>query len=385
MFNYVDIIRRQNELEEKKENLHRDRINLVTPLYNLQNQYPEVLKSLPDNFDSVDPYRFDVRLEALTEDVEISSIEEPIKENIINLINDIRKELKVINNKQRIYDRFLEESVKLEKLKRENYLEGIYNETAEIKENIERLKKEIEDYKKEFQLGIDKNYDKEILNTFNSVIIRKENEIRNLKYRVREIYKEPGLLEEITLYKEEKDKLEKKHIEPNEEERKKLFEEKLNSNKGLNLQTNGNDNEITENLQENKEDIDKIIEDVKELISEDKNSNEETNKNDVDFVLVEDETPEEKSLAVIEHENNNPQTDEEKVEAVKPEKPKKVKSKHKASPELIKKIKKYGAVGLGIASIGIAITTLILNPAIAGWALGAGLILSETKESLVKK
>ena len=76
MYSYVDIIRRERELVEKKDDLHIQRINLVSPLYNLRNQYRYIFRVLPDDFNSVDPHKFDKRLEVLIDDIEVSSLTE---------------------------------------------------------------------------------------------------------------------------------------------------------------------------------------------------------------------------------------------------------------------------------------------------------------------
>ena len=74
-----------------------------------------------------------------------------------------------------------------------------------------------------------------------------------------------------------------------------------------------------------------------------------------------------------------------KIKTVKPELAKKVKEKHKAGPKLMEFMKKYAAPAVGIAAIGAAVVGLFLNPGAAAIAFGSGLVLSEAKDSVLKK
>ena len=406
MYSYVDIIRRERELVEKKDDLHIQRINLVSPLYNLRNQYRYIFRVLPDDFNSVDPHKFDKRLEVLIDDIEVSSLTEQKKEETIDLINNIIKKLNVINNKQDMYDKFLIESVGPEKEKRRQYLEEVNNKTQEIIAKIELYEKIIEERITDREKYSEMGYEPAILKGFDIAIEEYKEKIKLLKNDLRKIYSEKGLAEEIELYRSElsenelitEPKLEEtkedliienknttyEEVEDNQEELENTIIEMPEENKEkesdetrVELPEEETPQSIIVPLAEENKPVEFKIEEIDDTNSQITNEEEKKEKTENKLAEIPEEFHEMSNFDESQYEEVNDQ-EREIIEkglcySIIPEPYKYPVSIHKASEKLIAKARKFVTLSLGITIVGAA---LALNPVI-GSVLGAGLITKE--------
>lgn len=229
MSNYVEIMNRINELDKQRKDLRIERVNEISSLHDYRKKYPYQFADLPGNPDNIEP-----------EDVEIvlgiskyrlkntDSIADAERKEIINQINRVSENVKRINSEYDQIDEVFINELSVEKAKREEYLEEIYNKTEDLVNQISEIEKSIDIHREGMEDAIEKGYEIEIIRSFENVIAKKQNEIKKLRNEIRSIYSEKGLTEEIELYKEEKSKIERLKLEQIEREKQeKLATEKI--------------------------------------------------------------------------------------------------------------------------------------------------------------
>lgn len=391
MYSYLDIKRRENELLEKIDSIKKERIDLVSPFYELKKQYPDTFGVLLDNYEGLESEKFDTRLEILIENIETSNLEN--KDELITSIGNVRDRFKVINNKERMYNRFLNESVSPEKEKRENYLREVYIKTRIIEKKLEKNNLLIKEYEVKRNELIEKGFESKIINAFNNVIdydLHNANE--RLKNELRKLYIETGLSEEIEAYYKDNEK-ELDYIardiskEILGESKKEKVDNVITSNSIISeddketIQLEEQGKVTFKDHEETTQNLAIILPEKTELVATKKDEIPEVKEQD--FVIVEDSKSDGKESDKEEEKNKS------QLDAIIPETTKKVINIHKASPELMKKIVKNGSIALGVVAIASAVFAVLSNPVLIGnvalAALGGGLITSQIEEKALKK
>jgi len=339
--NYVDITNAENKILEQIETLTREKENIIDILYKYQNKYSSYisLDVIATNF-NIKTLNLEVANEILNSIKVIfkySSLPEEEKQETYNIFERLQNRLKENFDKSTIYPEMLE-TIRLKKEARRKFLEQEYQKyqdiVKQIKSNTDRM-----DFLEQEKEKTD--WEQNIIDAFANEIEKYEKKNINLKEKLNKLKEDKQLTEELALYaKEQNKKLENIEEKNNEQEE-----------------------EMTENIgfDEKEEQKLEVVEDTK------------------------------KETSLVPVNNIEPQIEEEiteetpNLEAITPEKPKKVKNKHKANFNLIAGLKKYGGPALGIIGIGIAVVAAISNPFLITSALGAGLVISEAKNHTLKK
>ena len=329
MYTYIELKEQEKKIFEQIEEIRGKNFEAIKELIELSKTYQEEFRILPKELKTTSFYKMHSRLEVLKEEIEISTIDEEAKNTIIKLIDLVDEKITENNIKLKECDeQLLENTIQIEH--RRAYIE---EKIKLIESNYDKIAKL--DKKKELHQQIIDNgdIDERVKEEAKKVIANIEIEKALLIKENNEILKEENLKEDI--------------IELNKEEQ----------------------------LEEPKK--------------------EEKKKEEVTTIAVadvsEENTPEVSIEERIEEAFETPELSEEITEEqpelmpVTPEEPQEVVNVHRASPELIGKIKKAGKVGLGILVIGAAVAAIIANP-MALFAIPAGgLLLDQAKEKLLKK
>lgn len=434
MSNYVEIMNRINELDEQRKKLRIERLNEISSLYDYRRKYPYQFADLPGNPDNLEPEDIEVVLGIAKYRLKNTpSINEEERTEIINQINIVNENVAKINERYNEIDEIFINEIAVEKARREEYLEEVYNKTEDLVNQISKIEQSVELHRKGLEEAIEKGYEVEIIQSFESVITKKQNEIGRLTDEIRIIYSESGLKEEIELYKEEKTKIEKQELERLEREKQEKFEtekkqrieeirrkaaiskieeiEKEQPKREQMQEESKNNEEVqperitpvvdekpkeptaekTEDSLTKREQFAKTLEEYKKSLErfDTKTKEEQENIADIEEPQQEEtkDTPEEvqeKSSTPEEKTVEKEKSDIEKIEPLIPEKPKKVVSKHKASEKLIAAVKKYGGRALGITAIGVATILISGSPMLGVLAGTAGLAIYNKIEKMNK-
>ena len=327
MYTYIELKEQEKKIFEQIEEIRGKNFEAIKELIELSKTYQEEFRILPKELKTTSFYKMHSRLEVLKEEIEISSIDEEAKNTIIKLIDLVDEKITENNIKLKECDeQLLDNTIQMEK--RRAYIE---EKIKLIESNYDKIAKL--DKKKELHQQIIDNgdIDERVKEEAKKVIANIEIEKALLIKENNEILKEENLKEDI--------------IELNKEEQ--LEEPK-------------------------KEKIDEVTTIAVEDVSEE----------NIPEVSIEER---------IEEAFETPELSEEITEEqpelmpVTPEEPQEVVNVHRASPELIGKIKKAGKVGLGILVIGAAVAAIIANPMALLAIPAGGLLLDQAKEKLLKK
>lgn len=365
MNNYAELKNKEQELREQYNKLANERRNIIGPVYRVAVEYPNLIPEqlLSKNFENIEIHSLETRIIVAIDNIESSELSETKKASIIEELSKSQRDISEnVRNSDKIWDE--ERKIALEKSQRAVELQETYDKLNELKKEIEMINTQIKTYE-----GIKYQMQQDGINS--KAIEGVTEEINDLKNKRQEcvdiinnIISQPGLEEELNAFIEDKE-IENKKIEEakNKEEAEKKEAEKKRHAQELREKIAREKVERELEQEQENEEADFVIEEV----SEEKKEGESA------------PTPEKK---VEETSEKDP------LEPVKPEKPKRPISKHKASPELIAKIKKIAKPAIGLTLIGLAVSAVIANPLlianVLGAAMGGGLVFDELKNSIKK-
>lgn len=360
MNNYAELKNKENELREQYKNLSIERINIMAPLYNVANKYPNLIPEqiLSKNLDNIEIHTLESRIIIAIDNIENSELAESEKISIIENLGKIQSEIrKNVKNSDKIWKE--EVNVATQKAKRAIELQETNDKLNELKKEIEMIDKQIAKYsslKSEMQQN---GINPKVIEGLNEEIDELLNKRQTCVDKINLIINEQGIEEELNAFIDDKN-IENQKIE---EAKAKVEAEAKDEEKR------------------------KHAEELREKMAREKAERElEQEQEKADFV-VEPVSEEKKDEEPAPKTKEEP-TEKDPLEPVKPEKPKRPRSKHKASPELIAKLKKFAKPAIGITLIGLAVSAVIANPLlianVLGAAMGGGLIFDELKNSKSK-
>ena len=362
MNNYAELKNKEQELREQYNKLANERRNIIGPVYRVATEHPDLIPEqvLSKNFENIEIHRLERRITVAIENIESSELSESEKSSIIEELSKSQRDIEEnVRNADKILDE--ERKVALEKSQRAVELQETYDKLNELKKEIEMIDQQIKTYE-----GIKNQMQQDGINS--KAIEGVTEEINDLKNRRQQcvdkinlIISEPGIEEELEAFIEDKDI-----------ENKKLEEAKAKAE--------------AEAKEEEKR---KRVEELREKMARErakKELEEEQEQEKVDFVV--EEVPEGKKDGETVSEKKEEPKEKDPIEPVKPEKLKRPIGKHKASPELIARIKKFAKPAIGLTLIGLAVSAVIANPLlianVLGAAMGGGLVFDELKNSVKK-
>lgn len=309
------------------EELKTKKVQEFSKLGEFIEKYPDLFRVLPNDLSTVKSNRLDI----LKEDIAVSSLEDSEKETIINVINGIDREIvetdKVIKRHEDALAKTREEIEN-----REKYI----IETEERRSEYVRQIKEIDEKVKIHEsIANNETLDPSVRETAKSVIEKALESRKLLTAEIVNIFREPNYREDLEYFNKIKNQQEPQNEETPEREEATPEEEPTPEREG---------------------------ETPEEVPAQER----------------EGETPEVEPAQEREEETAV-------VEPVVPEEPRRVKSVHKASPELIAKLKQAGKTTLGVLAIGAAVAAIIANPLALAALPAGGLLWEQAKEHLKKK
>jgi len=368
MYNYIDIKRSEDEVNSRIEIIQNQRKQLLEPLYKLKSVHPTIFRVLPD--ENINSKKIESRLEVLEEDINLSMLSEKEKSNNINQIQELKKHINKLNDQEAAYESYLNETVYVNKEKRRKYLQEKLEKGQDLKEQLDKIKnriKELKEKKIEFQ---QENIEHNIIKAIDTQILLYESKCEEIRQELMRILDEPGIEEEFELLIKE-NKVDNMS-QTKKEEFDRMIKEVFGNQEKAEIPITETEDDKKENSEKKEENKEEKTEDNKKENSEKKEENKEAKAED-----NKKENPDKKE--------ENKEELEKKLKPLKKEKAKKVKSKHEASSLLKNKIKKFGAVSLGVITITTAMALFLANPLITLGSLTAGYVLSENKGIFKKK
>lgn len=369
MKSYVELKKLLSEELTEQKRLQEENILIYEKLLNFTSYYPEPFRILQKDVKDVNFSKLSIRLEVLKEEIELSNIKEEDKIRLYEVIELVNNRVKENLAKEKTLTKETNKEIK----ERKKYLQ---EKRVVIEANIRKVEMLDRKIKAHKQLINKNNIEDSIKENAKNIIDIFEKEKQEVKDQTVEIFESDKTLREdfILLFKEEKERKEK-----NKENKK---EEVIVAN-----------NEIKENI-ETQEEIeptmtpsiwsfasvaDKYEEKKMPIFNvKDLNLEEQKSEEKEETTLTKEEIVEEiaKNIEMQEVETINPLQEEQ---------PKKVKSKHKASKDLVNKITKAGKIGLGVFVIGAALAAIVMNPIALAAIPAGGLIAEQAKEYIKKK
>lgn len=348
MKSYVELKKLLSEELNEQQKLHEENVLLYEKLLNFVNYYPVPFRILQKDVKDVNFSKLSIRLEVLKEEIEISNIKEEEKTRLYEVIELVDNRVKENLTKEKTLTKETNKEIK----ERKKYLQ---EKRVIIEANIrkvEMLDKKIKAHK---QVVNKNNIEDSIKENAKNIIDSFEKEKQKVKDQTVEIFESDKTLREdfILLFKEEKERKEK-----NKENKKEEV-----------IVTNNENKENIEKQEEIEPTTTSRIWSFGSLV--DKFEEKKMPIFNVKDLNLEEQKSEEKEV--------------EQTNLLQEEQPKKVKSKHKASKDLVNKITKAGKIGLGVFVIGAALAAIVMNPIALAAIPAGGLILEQTKEYIKKK
>lgn len=323
---YEELQEQERKILENIEKLNSSNEELIKGLEQLRQQYPNELRILPENLEELKTENMSDRLSVIRKEIRKSSnIKEEEKEPMIKAVEKairrVARNVKIVEQKEK--------------------------ELVPIRTEIERIRRYVTSMSK---------FNEERKERFERLIAKSEQQIK--KYET--ILNDEDMPESVKEPTREELEVEKEKIES----LKQQIEEIENREKGVSGQ-------VSEKSAE--EILEEPVSEVKEP--------------QVTPVVETQEAPTTEPTPAPTEEPGEKKKEEvsEVLNPIVPEEPQPVVEKHKASPELIAKLKTAGKIGLGVLAVGAAVAAVIANPLALAALPAGGLIWDQAKEHVFKK